>query len=112
MTQPSDFDKIKQSISGVNWWSARELALVLEFKDWRVIQRGIKNVKTAFSHSGFEPAEHIKESNFNRKDKLGRERTVKDYLLRRYACFILVAQYSPDKLVVAAAQAYFGRREE
>ena len=92
---------------GNEYWFARELQKVLEYKDWRnfkkVIDKAILSAKTSVSIE----KDWIVEVNKPIKTGKGKEEVIKDYKLLRYICYLIVQNADPSKEVVALGQTYF-----
>lgn len=92
---------------GNEYWLARELQKVLEYKDWRnfkkVIDKAILSAKTSVSIE----KDWIVEVNKPIKTGKGKEEVIKDYKLLRYICYLIVQNADPSKEVVALGQTYF-----
>ena len=112
----STFEQIKQiNDDGQEFWSARKLAQILEYSEYRHFLPVLKKSKEACRKSG-----HVIENHF--EDILamvtigsGAKRKVEDVLLSRYACYLIVQNADPSKVVVANGQTYFAiqtRRQE
>lgn len=108
-------DCAKTDEEGVQFWYARELAIVLDYPHWQKFQNVIKKAQTACKKSGFEVKNH-----FNRLVKMvdiGSEtqRSIEDIKLTRYACYLVAQNGNSKKKPVAFAQTYFAvqtRRKE
>lgn len=103
----SVFENIKQTKSnGDEFWNARDLQEILEYKEWRKFEGVIEKAKNSCLLSGFDVSENfIKTST---KIKVGSlERKVCDYNLTRYACYLIAQNSDNRKKVVALAQTYF-----
>ncbi len=102
------FEKIKKlNEIGQEYWSARELFVVLEYIKWDKFIHVIEKAKLSCTNSGQEPNDH-----FPRMEKLidlpkGAKRDIGDIHLSRYACYLIVQNADPSKEVVALAQTYF-----
>jgi len=58
------FEEIKHiNEQGVEYWSARELQSVLEYKEWRNFERVVDTAKIACKISKHEVADHFVEAN-------------------------------------------------
>lgn len=92
---------------GNEYWLARELQTVLEYKEWRNFQKVISTAQIACKISQQEVTHHFVE--FNKMIKLpkGATRKVLDYKLSRYACYLIVMNGDPRKEVIALGQTYF-----
>lgn len=102
------FDNIKHIDEfGNEYWLARELQKVLEYKRWDKFNNVINNAKIACKKSNYECEEHF--SQVGKMIELAKEakRTILDYKLSRYACYLIVQNADPKKEVVALGQTYF-----
>lgn len=102
------FEKIKHlDENGIEFWYARDLQVVLEYKEWRNFTKVIDKAKDACINSNFSISDH-----FERIDKtieLGSTTTrkIEDIKLTRYACYLIVQNSDPRKSIVALGQTYF-----
>ena len=102
------FDNIKHIDEyGNEYWSARELQKVLEYKDWRNFFKIINKAKEACKNSGFDVDEQLVEVNKLSKRNNNAVANIKDYKLSRYICYLIVQNADPSKEVVALGQTYF-----
>ncbi len=103
----SSFDSIMQKEEQVEYWLARDLQKCLGYKTWEnfetTIQRAMDSVKT----SGIEPTDHFREVTKMVPLGSGAQRKVKDYMLTRYACYLIAQNGDPKKEEIAFAQSYF-----
>ena len=104
----ASFEDIKHiDENGVEFWYARELQSVLDYKEWRkfdgVIQRAIK----ACENSNINTSEHFVGADKTIKMPKGAEKTILDYKLTRYACYLIAQNGDSRKKVIALAQTYF-----
>ena len=88
---------------GSEYWSARELADVLDYSQWRNFQKVIDRAMIACESSGHEVAydfaevSKIVEAGATRK-------SIKDYELTRYACYLIMQNGDPRNEVIAFGQ--------
>ena len=91
---------------GSEYWSARELALALDYTQWRNFQKVIHRAMVACENSG-----HDSSSDFAEVSKIvdagATSKPVLDYELTRYACYLIVQNGDPRKEVIALGQTYF-----
>ena len=91
---------------GIEFWSARELALVLDYNKWENFAKVIKRAKIACENSG-----HSVSNDFPEVRKIVSAgvttKSILDYELSRYACYLLVQNGDPRKEVIALGQTYF-----
>ena len=102
------FESIKHiNEYGQEFWYARELQVALEYSQWRRFEEAIERAKIACEQSGNPVADHF--ANVGKMVKLGSgsEREVNDYVLSRYACYLIVMNGDPRKEVIAVGQTYF-----
>lgn len=89
------------------FWLARELQKVLEYKDWRNFQKVINKAITSARNSISVAEDWLVEVNKPIKTVKGKEEIVKDFKLSRYICYLIVQNADPSKEVVALGQTYF-----
>lgn len=102
------FENIKHVDDYENeYWYARELQKVLEYKDWRNFQKVIDKAITSAQNSISFEENWIVEITKPIKTGKGKEEFIKDYKLTRYICYLIVQNADPSKEVVAMGQTYF-----
>jgi DNA-damage-inducible protein D len=101
------FEDIKHSEGGVEYWLARELAPVLGYVQWRNFQKVLDRAMLACKNSGYVVSGHFAE--VGKMVEIGSKtsRTVKDYRLTRYACYLIVQNGDPRKEIIALGQTYY-----
>ena len=102
------FEKIKHiDENGNEYWYARELMPVLEYKEWRffndVIETSIINCKK----SKFDENDHFGVYSKMVEIGSGAKRSQVDYKLSRYACYLIVENANPRNDTVALGKTYF-----
>lgn len=101
------FESIKHiNEYGQEYWRARELQEVLEYKEWRNFEKVINKAKTACINSGNVETLHFVDVNKSLNTGLG-VIELQDYNLSRYACYLIVQNADSRKKVVALGQTYF-----
>ncbi len=108
----SAFDAIAQSISDENGeqievWYTRELQGVLGYARWEnfvvAINRAIESCKT----QNVNIDDHFREVTKMVTLGSGAQRAVQDFMLTRYACYLIAQNGDPKKEEIAFAQSYF-----
>jgi len=108
MSQTPDFESIKQvNPYGEEYWSARSLATLLGYSQWRRFEEAIQRAMVACEQSGNIVANHFASAGKMVRLGSGSEREVKDYNLSRFACYLVAQNGDPRKPEIAAAQVYF-----
>lgn len=110
------FEDIKQlRDDNSEFWFARDLAPQLDYQDWRNFQQVIEKAKIACDRSGQSAEDHFGEVTKMVELGSGARRAISDYMLSRYACYLIVQNGDPSKPVIAHGQTYFAlqtRRQE
>lgn len=110
------FERIRQiDEDGIEFWSARDLIVVLEYTNWRNFKTVLLKAQIACENSGNDPADHFAGAIKMVAIGSDAKREVEDMHLSRYACYLIVQNADPAKEVVALGQTYFAvqtRRQE
>jgi DNA-damage-inducible protein D len=102
------FEDIKTvRADGSEFWSARELAPVLDYAKWENFSKVINRAMLACKNSGYEIDDHFPDIRKMVDIGSGTQRKVKDFELTRYACYLIVQNGDPRKEVIALGQTYF-----
>ena len=102
------FEDIKHiEEDGTEFWYARELMPVLQYSNWQNFERIIDKSKISCENSDISVFEHFIDVNKTIKMPKGAEKTVTDYKLTRYACYLIAQNGDSRKKVIALAQTYF-----
>src|SRR3984893_5327750 len=115
ITHHQSFESLRQEDDGFEFWSARKLAKVLEYNDYRNFLNVIEKAKEACKNSGHDIFDHFVDVNDMIEIGKGGQRQTADVRLSRYACYLVVQNGDPAKPVIANGQTYFAiktRRQE
>ena len=92
---------------GNEYWLARDLQKVLEYKDWRNFKKVIDKAIMSANNSIQGNEDWVVEINKPITTGKGKQEFIKDYKLSRYICYLIVQNADPSKEVVALGQTYF-----
>ena len=102
------FEDIKHiDENGAEFWYARELQVVLDYKEWRKFENVIHKAKQACENSSISVFEHFVDVDKLSKRANNAEVLINDYKLSRYACYLIAQNGDSRKKVIALAQTYF-----
>jgi len=102
------FEDIKHiDKEGNEYWYARELQIVLGYRQWRSIKELIDRAMIACKESKYNIDDHFAVQ--RKMVDIGSKTTRKiiDYKLSRYACYLIVMNGNPKKEIIALGQTYF-----
>ena len=108
----SAFDLIAKTVkdddgNNIEVWYARELQEVLGYARWEnfvgAVGRAIESCKTL----GINVDDHFREVTKKIALAKGAQREVQDFMLTRYACYLIAQNGDPKKEEIAFAQSYF-----
>lgn len=101
------FDDIKHMDEyGNEYWLAREFQTMLGYKEWRLFLAVIEKAQIACSQSSNSINSHF--GVYPKIVKAGiTTKTIIDYQLSRYACYLIVQNANPKFETVALGQTYF-----
>ena len=102
-----NFESIKHiDENGVEFWYARELMIVLEYKQWRRFEQVIERAKEACKNSNVNVYDHF--ADVGKIVKAGvTNKDIGDIKLTRYACYLIAQNGDSRKKTIALAQTYF-----
>jgi len=105
-------EKIFEEIKHINeyneeFWYARELQKVLEYKEWRNFKLVIGKAIQACENSQNSSLDHFVDVNKTIPMPKGATKEIEDIMLSRYACYLIVQNGDPRKEVIALGQTYF-----
>ena len=100
-------DHMHLTKDGVEFWYAREVIGVFGYTQWRRFEETIKRAMISLESSKTPVRDHFADIGKMVPLGSGAERLVKDYMLTRYACYLIAQNGDPRKEEIAFAQSYF-----
>lgn len=103
------FDSIinTEEKENVEFWYARDLQLQLGYKRWENFIESIKKAMQSCESAGISVEDHFREVTKMVQIGSGAERKLQDYMLTRYACYLIAQNGDSKKQEIAFAQTYF-----
>ncbi len=106
--QKNIFESIKHlDEQGNEYWLARELMYALKYSQWRNFNLVIDKAKVACKASNINVLDHFADVSKTIKMPKGARKTINDYKLSRYACYLIAQNGDARKESIALAQTYF-----
>lgn len=93
--------------NGVEYWLARDLQILLEYNEWRNFFKVIDKAKISCKNAGQTESDHFVEVNKTIPMPKGAVKEIDDFMLTRYACYLIAQNGDPRKESIAFAQSYF-----
>ena len=112
----NSFESLKRmNDHGAEYWSARDLQSLLGYSQWRRFEDAIKRARVSCEQSGNPSGHHIAGAGKMVEIGSGSARSLEDFHLSRFACYLIAQNGDPRKPEIAQAQKYFAvqtRRQE
>ena len=103
------FDSIinTEEKDNIEFWYARVLQIQLGYKRWENFIETIKKAMQSCENAGIEVDNHFREVTKMVQIGSGARRNLQDYMLTRYACYLIAQNGDSKKEEIAFAQTYF-----
>lgn len=103
-----DFESIKKiDEQGYEYWEARELMPLLGYRNWQDFHKAIQRSRATCKSTGQTTENHFRGAPKMVQVGSKANRTVMDYQLSRFACYLIAQNGDPRKPEIAFAQTYF-----
>ena len=107
MNYKKRFDEIRHEENGVEFWYARELMHLLDYSKWQNFENVLLKAKVACANNGIVVENHFADASKMVILGSGANREVEDYMLTRYACYLIAENRDSRKEQIVFAQSYF-----
>lgn len=91
----------------VEYWLARELQLLLGYNRWENFINAIHKAISSCETSNITVSDHFREVTKTIKMPKNALKHIPDFMLTRYACYLIAQNGDPKKEEIAFAQSYF-----
>ena len=93
--------------NGIEFWFARDLQQLLGYAKWENFNKVITKAKIACEVSGNDISNHFPDIRKTIPMPKGASKEIDDFMLTRYACYLITQNGDPRKESIAFAQNYF-----
>jgi DNA-damage-inducible protein D len=102
-----NFEEASYQEDGVEYWLARDLQNLLNYKKWDNFLGVVEKAKNACKNSDQNTSDHFADVGKTINMPKGATKQIDDIILTRYACYLIAQNGDPRKEQIAFAQSYF-----
>ena len=103
-----DFEScVNYTQNDIEFWFARDLQHLLGYTEWRNFLLVINKAKTSCETAGHHISDHFVDVNKTIAMPKGASKDIPDFMLTRFACYLIAQNGDPRKEAIAFAQNYF-----
>ncbi|TAE19156.1 MAG: DNA damage-inducible protein D [Bacteroidetes bacterium] len=101
------FESACLEVEGVECWSARDLQKIFGYTKWDNFKKVLEKAQEGCVQAGGRLSDHFAAVGKVVDLGSGSQRTLQDFALTRYACYLIAQNGEPTKPEIAFAQTYF-----
>ena len=102
-----NFEDYVHEKEGIEFWYARDLQLLLGYDEWRNFLSVLEKARDSCKTTGTIASDHFVGVNKTIAMPKGATKEINDFILTRYACYLIAQNGDPRKEEIAFAQSYF-----
>lgn len=103
----NSFESIVEIEDNIEFWSARDLSKSLDYPNWHKFKNVLQKAMNACKNSGESIEDHFYQTVKMISLAKGAKRKIEDFVLTRYACYLIAQNGDSKKEEIAFAQTYF-----
>ncbi len=102
-----NFEEFAHEEKGVEFWYARELQNLLGYERWENFENAVNRAKIACENAKQKLSDHFRDVTKTIPMPKGATKKISDFILTRYASYLIAQNGDPRKDEIAFAMTYF-----